>query len=578
MIYIRRSIFRTIIYLSFLFLGLNLFYMQLVRYPFYRQRSQDNRIRIIPIESPRGVIYDRNGNALVNNRISFDLAVIPQETGNIKVTLESLSKLSGIPQKTLYKNYRKNYLAPFLPTTVEQDLDKQLAFFLDENIASGPGAIISANLRRDYLKPEALSHITGYIGKMDEAEYKILKEYGYKIREYVGKTGIEKQYNSYLRGEDGGIQVEVDASSRQVKQLGYKTPQKGKDLYLTIDLGLQEVIAGLMEGETGACIVTDTRTGEVLALVSSPGYDPNSFVDPTKGNQRAELLTQKNHPMLNRAISSAYPPGSIFKIVVSDAALSSGKLTENMYFTCNGAFFLGKARFGCWKESGHGSQNVVEGLTHSCNVFFYNTGKLIGPDLISQYASKFGLGQFTYIDLPLETNGLVPSPLWKRVTRNQAWQGGDTLNFAIGQGDLLVSPIQALRMVTIVANKGFAPRPYLVKKIGDLNTQNSTFSKTGIFDAENEFDIVQKGLYGVVNSPTGTGQLAKHETLKICGKTGTAQVAGHDPHAWFVGYAPYENPRISFVVFLEHGVAGGIRPARMAGALCKYMQEKGYFN
>ncbi len=573
---IRENIFKAAIYLSFVFLAANLFSLQVINYPIYRQRSLKNRIRIIPLEAPRGVIYDRNNNILVGNRISFDLAVIQQEVEDIDATLEELSKVSGISKEQLHKNYQRNYIAPFIPVIVAQDLDKHKAFCIDENITSVPGAILWSNPRRDYKHPEAISHLVGYIGKMDVAEYGILSDYGYRIREYVGRSGLEDYYNSYLRGESGGIQVEVDALSRQVRQLSYKAPEKGKDIYLTIDIDLQEMANMLLKDETGAFIAMDAKTGQVLALASSPNFDPNVFVNPAEESKRLVLLNRKDHPMLNRAISSAYPPGSTFKIVVATAALSSGKLNEKTLYYCHGIYRLGKAKFRCWRRGGHGTQNVIQGLAHSCNIFFYNAGRLIGPDLIYQYAMKFGLGQPTGIDLPWEAAGFVPSPFWKRRNKGKPWHPGDTLNLAIGQGFLLITPIQGLKMITFIANKGLAPRPYLVKRIGEVDLQGESSDKVAIEEENNAFSIIQNGLYDVVNDPTGTGQNARVKGLKICGKTGTAQVEGAEAHGWFLGYLPADNPKISFAIFLEHCGSGGRKPATMARVLCKYLQKKGY--
>lgn len=573
---IRKNIFRIVIYASFIILALNLFYLQIIRHHFYKQRSLENIVRIIPLEAPRGIIYDRNGKVLVEDRISFDLAVIPQEVKNIDATLKDLSKLCGVPKKDLYSNYRKNYSSPFVPTTVAQDLDRYKAFFVDENITSVPGAILWRNPRRNFHHPYAISHITGHIGKIDEIEYETLKSYGYKIRECIGKSGIEKYYNSYLRGEDGGIQVEVDSTSRLIRQLGSKSPVKGKDIFLTIDIELQDMVNMLIKDDIGACIVMDLKTGEILALVSSPGFDPNVFIEPTQQRERSALLSRNDYPMLNRAVSSSYSPGSTFKVVVAMAALSSDKIKKNTYFHCSGTYNLGATKFNCWREDGHGSQNITEGLTHSCNVFFFNTGRMIGPDLLHQYAIKFGMGQPTGIDLPGEANGLVPSPLWKRFNKKEPWRTGDTLNFSIGQGYLLTTPIQILRMITLIANNGFMPRPFLVKRIGEVDLHSTITKKVAFTEGKSKFDTIQQALFNVVNDPAGTGQRAKVEGIEICAKTGTAQVEGREAHAWFAGYAPFNDPKISFVVFLEHGGAGGRKPAEIAKALCEYLKEKGY--
>ncbi len=546
---VKKNIFKTVIYLSFIFLAFNLFYLQVINYPIHKQRSLENIIRIIPLEASRGIIYDRNDKILVDNRISFDLAIIPQEVDNIGKTLTALSKLCGISKKRLYKNYKRNYTTPFIPVVVAQDLDKRKAFFIDENTTSVPGAILWSNPRRNYRDPQAISHITGHIGKIGEAEYKILRGYGYRIREYVGKSGIEKYYNSYLRGEDDGVPVEVDSASCRVRQLGYKSPKKGKDIFLTIDIDLQRIVNLLLREETGVCIVMDVRTGEILVLASSPNFDPNIFVDPTKQRQRLALLRQKDYPMLNRAISSAYPPGSTFKIVVATAALCSGKIKKDTSFYCSGTYNLGKAKFSCWKKKGHGSQNIIQGLTHSCNIFFYNAGKVIGPNLIHRYSIRFGLSQPTGIDLPGEVSGLVPSPLWKRLNKNESWYLGDTFNFAIGQGYLLITPIQALKMITLIANKGFTPRPFLARRIGKLNLEGNKVNRTVITEERNEFDTIQQALFNVVNDSTGTGQRVRVKGLKICGKTGTAQVPKAETHAWFAGYAPYDNPKFLLLYF-----------------------------
>ncbi|MBN1405048.1 MAG: penicillin-binding protein 2, partial [Candidatus Omnitrophica bacterium] len=568
---IRKNIFRSVIYVSFVFLVLNLFYLQVIRYQFYKKRSLENNIRVIPHEAPRGIIYDRNNIALVSSRVSFDLAVVPYEIKDLDATLEKLSVLANIPKKSLYASYKKNYSAPFIPTIVAMDIERSKAFFIDENIGLIKGTLLLANPRRHYQHAQALSHITGYIGKMDEAEYGILREYGYKIREYVGKSGIEKYYNSYLRGDDGGIQVEVDAYSRQVRQLGYKVPQKGNDIYLTIDIGLQELLYEMLKEDKAAAAVMDIKTGEMLALISTPGFNPNIFVDPNTQQQRSALLKDPDFPLLNRFISSAYPPGSIFKIVMAAAALSVKKITRHTSFFCSGVYKLGNAEFKCWKSQGHGIEDLMQGLVHSCNIFFYNVGRLIGAEVIHEYAIKFGLGECTGIDLPGEISGLVPSPFWKRVNVNQPWQGGDTLNFSIGQGYLLITPIQALRMVTIIANKYTMPRPYLVKKIGSRNIHPARPAKVAITGKKDEFDIIQKALFEVVNDPTGTGQRAKVEGVSVCAKTGTAQVPSGETHAWIVGYLPYKDPKLSFIVFIEHGGAGGIKPADTARILCKYL-------
>jgi len=412
------------------------------------------------------------------------------------------------------------------------------------------------------------------VGRIAKPEYERLKDYGYRMRDLVGKSGVEKQYDAYLKGESGGIQVEVDASSRVIRNMGFKEPQKGKDIKLTIDLGLQSFINSLMEGRKGAFIVMNAKTGEILALSSAPEFDPNIFVQG-QDQERRELLNDRNNPLLNRAISSANPPGSTFKIIVACAGLGSGKADTRTSFLCTGAYKLGQRTFGCWNKDGHGYQTIVEGLMHSCNIFFYNLGRLTGAEEIHHYALQFGLGALTGIDIPGEIKGNVPGPIWKRFWLKQPWYEGDTLNYSIGQGYLLVTPIQMLRAVTVIANKGYSPTPYLLEEV---DGKKSATKKNFQFKLKEEiFDIVRTGMYNVVNDPTGSGQNARLEDVKLAAKTGTAQPGSPgNTHAWFVGYMPADDPVISFVIFLEHGGQGGAEPARMAKLMGTYLKENGF--
>ncbi|NQT90287.1 MAG: penicillin-binding protein 2 [Candidatus Omnitrophica bacterium] len=574
----RFRIFKFFIYASFLAIVAGLVFLQVVKFRYYQGLSLRNTIRIIPIEAPRGSIYDRNRNLLAVDEISFDLAVIAQEVKDLDATLEALSKISDIPKKKLHYNYKRNYYVPFAPTKVASDLDKEKAFYIEEKLSSVPGAMIWPTPRRYYPNKEVGSHVIGYVGRIARGEFVRLRDYGYKIQDLVGKSGIEKQYDAYLQGEDGGIQIEVDAASRQIRRRGFKEPKRGKDLVLTIDLGLQRFVDELLREKKGACIVMDSRTGQVLALSSSPNFDPNAFTTGTD-KERLALLRSKGRPLIDRAISSSFPPGSTFKIVVAAAGIATGALDINTTFTCNGSISLGKWKFRCWKEAGHGPQNIVDALAHSCNVFFYSTGRVLGADQIYRYASKFGLGSTTGIDLPKETKGLVPNPIWKRLKKKEPWYKGDTFNYSIGQGFLLVTPIQMLRVVAIVANAGKSPTPYLLEKIEDRDVSHSKVFNTGL--KKNTFKFIRKGLFDVVNSRTGTGQNARVRELgvagKVAGKTGTAQPGTRgSTHAWFVGYLPSNAPMISFVVFLEHGGQGGRESARIARLVGTYLDENGF--
>ncbi|MFH1867553.1 MAG: penicillin-binding protein 2 [Candidatus Omnitrophota bacterium] len=570
----RIRLLRGLIYVCFIILAMGLFYFQVLRSGYYKGLSLRNTIRIVPIEASRGSIFDRNKKPIAIDEISFNLVIIPQEVEDIDSTLKLISKVTGEELSELTKNYKRNYYVPFVPVNILTNLEKEKAFYIEEKLSSIPGALLSTEPRRYYANGKIGSHIVGYVGRIERSEYKTLRDYGYKIQDLVGKSGIEKYYDAYLKGDDGGIQVEVNAASRIMRRLSFKEPAKGKDLTLTIDSGLQSFTDGLMEGRIGSCILMDVGTGEILALVSSPEFNPNVF---TRGSskEKTAILTDKRCSLLNRAASCKYPPGSIFKIVVASAGLAAGTIKRDTTFDCSGEYRLGGIRFGCWKESGHGPQNVVEALTHSCNVFFYNLGDLLGAEGIYRYALQFGLDSATGIDLPGEVKGLVPNTLWKRFFIKEPWYRGDTINYSIGQGYLLVTPIEMLRAVTIVANEGYSPAPHLVKEI---EGRKISYRKRHIAKIpESVLKIIKKGLSDVVNSKTGTGLYAKHDSVKIAGKTGTAQpgTAG-DTHAWFVGYLPADNPKISFCIFLEHGGQGGKDPAHMARILTTYLDTNGF--
>jgi penicillin-binding protein 2 len=563
-----------VIFISFLVLVSALFYLQILRFAHYRSLSLKNSVRVIPVQASRGGIYDRKGKILAKDEISFDLVIIPQEVSNVGLTLKRLSRITGIKEKELKSSYNRNYRLPFVPAKVAENLKAEDAFRIEERLSHVAGALIRSVPRRIYPNNDIASHIIGYIGKIAPPELKRLKAYGYSIRDLVGKSGVEKYYDVYLQGEDGGIQIVVDSFSREVSRLGFKEPRGGRDIILTIDLGLQRFMDMLFKNKNGAFIVMETKTGRVLGLVSHPEFNPNVFAFGSN-RERVKILTDKRYPLLNRAITCSYPPGSAFKVVVSCAGIATGTLKRATSFMCKGIFFLGKRGFRCWKKAGHGYQNVVDALTHSCNVFFYNVGQILGAEELHRYALAFGLGTTTGIDLPSEIKGVAPGPLWKRFVLKKPWYEGDTINYSIGQGYLLATPIQMLRVITIVANDGYCPQPYIVEKIEGRRVSKKKDFITRL--KPGTFKLVKEGLFGAVNSSTGTGQHAKVKGLNISGKTGTAQPGTKgNTHAWFIGYLPSNEPKISFVIFVEHGGKGGAEAAKMARLTAIYLKENGF--
>ena len=559
----RIKILRGIFLFAFLLLISGLFYTQIVNYRLYRKLSENNRIRVIPLPARRGKIYDRNSVLLAGSTISFDVQVIFQEIKDKDRTIEILARLLEIQASHLNKKIEKARLCPFVPVKIAEDISKKKAIRIEEMKLDLPGVIVTTSPVRNYLYGEKLAHVIGYLGEINEGELARYKTYGYRIQDFVGKDGIERQYNDYLRGVDGGLQVEVDSKGRQLREIAVKEPLPGKDLYLSIDVELQEFCDSLLKDEKGAILAMDPETGAMLALVSHPTFQPNVF-NTTFGNTKEirRLLNSSDFPMMNRAIAGSFPPGSIFKVVVAASALEENDFGEKKTFFCNGSHRVGNRVFHCWKEEGHGEENIIEALKDSCNVFFYQIGLLTGVDEISKYAFRFGLGRRTEIDLPGEARGIVPTPSWKKRKFRESWYKGETANYAIGQGYLLVTPIQILRLYSILANGGKLIKPFVVAKIEDVKLSSPESGKIDV--SETTLDTIRVGLRNVVNAKHGTGFYARSKEVVISGKTGTAQNPAGKSHAWFVCFAPFERPRICVVVFIEHGEKGGLKPAKFA--------------
>ncbi|MFH1753384.1 MAG: penicillin-binding protein 2 [Candidatus Omnitrophota bacterium] len=569
----RIKILGVLIYIPFFLLAVGLFYLQIINGANYERLATRNRIRLVPIESPRGRIFDRNGVLLVNNRISFDVSIITQELKNKDEVLEKLAMRLNQPKESLEEALKKNFITPFQPVKIAFDIGKIKAITIEEERLDLPGVIIETSPYRHYIYKETGSHIFGYLGLINSRELEKLKSYGYTTNDYVGRSGVEKYYDSYLKGTDGGMQIEVDNRGHQVGILGIREPIKGKDLYLSIDIRLQEFIENVFKGARGVACVMDPRSGEILSLVSTPAFDPNIFLAEGSSRRISSLFASEDYPLLNRAIQCGYPPGSVFKIVTSSAGLEKNISPERTLY-CSGLYFLGGNIFRCWKEKGHGALAVRDALKHSCNVFFYQLGRMVGAEEIANYAVKYGFSHPTGIDLPGEYSGLVPNRMWKLLNKRESWYEGETLNYAIGQGYLLVTPMQIVRMVSSVANGGYLVRPFLVKKIEDVDISQTKRSSVNI--SKETLDIVKEGLVKVVNDPDGTGRRAYVEGAKVAGKTGTAQTSQPKTHAWFSGFAPADEAKVVLVVFLEYGGKGGLGASQTAREIFVELQNLGY--
>ncbi|MCR4337957.1 MAG: penicillin-binding protein 2 [Candidatus Omnitrophica bacterium] len=570
----RLKILRIITVILFLMLLGNFFYLQILKGEYFYRLSVNNRIRIVPLEGPRGLIRDRNGIILADNRVAFHVSVIPQDVKDKESDplFDFLSQTLSIEKKILQQRFKEKRLAPFVPVVIAEDIDKEDAMVLEENEYRFPGLHVQKAFQRQYPFKDATAHVLGYVGKITRSKIERLKAYGYTPQSVVGYSGVEEFYDQYLRAHEGGLQIEVNNRGQQVRLLSLKEPKAGEEVQLTIDHQMQQIATQVMSNHPGAVIVMNLDSGEILGLTSSPTFDANIFTDGRLRKQKVTIVKDEHSPLLNRAIKGMYPPGSIFKIVVTLAGLTTKKLQASSSFNCPGYYQLGKRPFKCAHI--HGLQNLLEAIMHSCNVYFFNAGVLLGPELMSQYAHLLGLGSLTQVDLPFEEKGSIPSPLERKMRRHQDWYKGDTLNYSIGQGDVLVTPLQMVRMMATVALDGREVQPHVIQNIGSMPLVKLSAVRSLPID-EKIFKMIQSGLRSVVHDSTGTAHILDLPGLDIAGKTGTAQsVPGKESHAWFVGYNLSGKNRVVFCVFLEHG-GSSYNACVIAKDLLLKMKEKG---
>ena len=562
-----------------------LWYLQIVFGNYYRLKSENNRIRTESISPPRGIIYDRNGNILVENRAAFNLAIVPEDVEDMKSTLVMLSNLTGIPYEELEKNLSERRKAPFVPVVLAEDVDWKTLVRVKSELYNLPGVIVQVEPKRHYRFPGLASHLIGYIGEVNERELKNVRYKGkYCIGDCIGKVGVEKVYEDLLVGEPGSREVEVNARGRRLRVLGESAPLPGKSIYLTIDSRLQETAEKCLEGKVGAIVAIDPRNGDVLALASSPSYDENIFVKRLSREDWNKIQCDPNKPLQNRATASMYPPGSTYKVIIAAAGLQEHVISPETSVFCPGYMTLGRRTYRCWKRGGHGNVQLHRAIVESCDVYFYQLGMKLGVDRIAKYARDFGLGQKTGIDLDRELPGLIPTSSWKKRRFGVPWQKGETLSIAIGQGFDLVTPLQMTLVYAAIANGGILWKPHLVRKVKDTGSDETMEfppkKRWKVHVSKRNLDLIKKALEGVVNEPHGTGRIARLKDIKVAGKTGTAQVVSssktskkngekgmYRDHAWFICFAPVKNPEIVVGVLVEHGGHGSSGAAPLARAV-----------
>lgn len=569
----RRILAIAVVLLFFSILIYGFIRLQVNKKDFYTQKSMDNSVRKISTLPVRGLIKDNKGRILVDNHAAFAISVIPKVVGDS--TLEKISTLLEIDLATIKENIEKEY--GFRPVKIARDLDYKDIITLEENRLEYPGVYIALEPKRYYHEGVYSPHIFGSLGEVTAEEEKASSIY--EQGDIVGKTALEKYYDVDLRGSKGAEYIRVDASGRDLGEFNPELnvePIHGNDLNLYLDYSMQQFAESLMVDHRGSLVALDTRNGGVIALVSKPDYDPRYLTGKINPNLWNELLADESHPLYSRSIQSVYPPGSTYKIVAAIAALQENIVTPSWKVTCPGYFRLGRKIIHCWKSGGHGTVDMYDAIKGSCNVYFYTLGLKIGLDVWSKYSKMFAFGRKTGIDLPNESKGLVPTEEFfnSRYGKN-GWTKGNLANLAIGQGELLVTPLQLAQFVMIVANKGVYYKPHLLKYSYDYSANEEIYLPSdpqyvkGISDET--YDIVREGMRQVMDG--GTGWYGKVPGIEMAGKTGTAQNPHGDSHAWFMAFAPYDQPEIAISVIVENGGGGGA----VAAPLARKFLEKYFF-
>jgi len=519
----------------------------------YQELSKKNYVRLLPQIGARGRILDRQGDIIVDNKLCYDVMILPQETSKVDEVLMSVSRILETDFRKLKDTFRKDYIAPFAPVTIAKNIDVAKAAALEELKFELSGVVIQPRPVRRYPYGRLACHAIGYLNEIDRWRLTKLEDYGYKTKDIVGFGGVEEKYDYYLRQEEGGLSVEVDHRGKFRSVLALRPPQSGKDIQLTLDLKVQKAVEQNLVDRGGSVVIMDPYTGEIIAMASFPNFNPAIFVDKSDSSIN-NLFDNPEAPFVNRAITGVYPAGSVFKLIVATAGLETGKINKSRSFVCSGSTKIGNMEFSCWDT--HGQQNLFAAITHSCNIFFYRTGFLVGAQVIHDYALKLGLSRPTGINLPYEAAGFVPSPLWKRIYRFKNWFDGDTANLSIGQGDLLVTPLQITRMMAVFANQGLLVNPYIIKTIDGTDVSLAQQKSINLHINPSTMGYIRQALRNVVQDPAGTGHILAMLEVQVSGKTGTVQVPHGQPHAWFVGFFPYKKARFVICVFLEHGGSG----------------------
>lgn len=583
---IRRSLIMALI--KFLLLTIiiaRLYYLQVYQADRYKTLADENRISTRLLVPPRGIIFDRNGVTIASNQQNFQALIVAEQAPNVQETLDAFKKimpLSEVEEERIKKDLKRN--RSFVPIKIRDNLSWEEVSRIQLNAPDLPGIVIDEGLTRYYPFGAGMAHILGYVSSVSDKDVKddpLLQVPGFKI----GKSGIEKHLEKALRGESGNLKLEVNAYGRIMKEIERVDGIPGKDVQLTIDSRLQQKAFEAFGEESGAAVLLDVHTGEILAFVSAPSFDPNMMTQGLSTEDWNALLHNERNPLTDKAISGLYSPGSTFKMIVALAALEAGVIKPETRAYCAGKMFLGNHAFHCWKKEGHGHLNVIEALQHSCDIFFYETAQKLGIEKIADMARRFGLGSKINIGLENEKAGLIPDKAWKLKRFGEPWQQGESLISGIGQGYILTTPLQLATMTARLVNGGYEIKPTFLK-VSD--GEKSKIKKIDV--SPTNLELIKEGMYAVVNKPGGTAWRSQfdYHGQRMGGKTGTTQVRritmkerregikkeNELPwrlrnHALFVGYAPHDNPKYAVAVLVEHGGGGSSVAAPLAGKILR---------
>lgn len=583
-----------LVFIVFGILFLRLWFLQIINGPKYRIQSENNRIDLRDVLPFRGLIFDRNGQLLVDNRPSFMLGVVPEDVRNLDGLIDDLCRLAeidGLSAKKKIKEALKHN--PFKPVYIKKDLIRDELARIETNIFSLPGVIIEVKSKRHCRYGPLAAHLIGYLGEIDKEQLNREEYKENKLGDFVGKFGIEKKWHRHLSGIRGGEQVEIDAHGRRLSVLYQKAAEPGVNIYLTIDKDLQMLAERFLCNRVGVIVAMNPNGGEILAMASSPTFNPNDFAKGMDKEGWKRLVSNLYFPLQNRVTTGQYPPGSLFKIVVALAGLEEGVVDPYEKIYCRGSYVFKGREYRDWKEEGHGYVDLHKALVESCDVYFYKMGQKIGIDIIAKYARRLGLGAKTGLQLGDEKEGLIPNREWKLRRWHVPWQEGETLSVAVGQSFTLTTPLQMVRFISALFNGGILFRPQVTKWMGRGNNETIFALRPDVVGRwglkKENMELVKKALLGVVNEPHGTGRRAMLDQIRVAGKTGTSQVIAlpekrelakardvpykFRDHAWFVAVAPAENPVIALAILIEHSGAGG----SVAAPIAKNIFE-GYFN